>query len=78
MVPVWHLRASRTLDWPEKALKDGDYRPLEYLWWPTPPAVRKTERFKTLMHKAGLVDYWRKNGWPDLCHPVGVDDFACV
>ena len=67
----------RMLDWPEKALKDGDYRPLEYLWWPTPPAVRKTERFKTLVRNAGLVDYWRAHGWPDLCRPIGADDFAC-
>jgi hypothetical protein len=67
----------RMLDWPEKALKDGDYRPLLYLWWPTPPAVRKTERFKALVRKAGLVDYWRARGWPDLCRAQGADDFTC-
>jgi hypothetical protein len=39
--------------------------------------VRKTERFKTLVRAAGLVDYWKARGWPDLCHPVGADDFAC-
>ena len=39
--------------------------------------LRKTERFKAFMRKAGLVDYWRARGWPDLCHPVGADDFAC-
>ena len=21
--------------------------------------------------------YWRARGWPDHCHPVGTDDFAC-
>ena len=26
---------------------------------------------------AGLVDLWRERGWPDLCRPVGTDDFAC-
>jgi len=35
------------------------------------------ERFKALVRKAGLVDYWRARGWPDVCHPVGADDFAC-
>jgi hypothetical protein len=40
-------------------------------------ALRKTERFKTLMRRAGLVDYWRAKGWPDLCRPVGADDFVC-
>jgi hypothetical protein len=39
--------------------------------------VRKTERFKALMRKAGLVDYWKARGWPDLCHPTTGDDFAC-
>jgi len=67
----------RMLDWPEKAAKDGDYRPLSTVWWPTPPAMRKTERFKILVRNAGLVDYWRAHGWPDLCRPVGTDDFIC-
>jgi hypothetical protein len=39
--------------------------------------LRKTERFKNLARKAGLVDYWRVDGWPDLCRPVGADDFEC-
>jgi hypothetical protein len=26
---------------------------------------------------AGLVGYWRERGWPDLCHPMGADDFVC-
>ena len=67
----------RVLDWPEKAVKEGDYRPLQYVWWPTPPSVRKTERFKTLMRNAGVVDYWRAHTWPDLCRPLGADDFVC-
>ena len=32
---------------------------------------RKTERFKTLVRKMGLVDYWKARGWPDLCRPQG-------
>jgi TolB-like protein len=47
------------------------------LWHSSYAPVRKTERFKTLMRKAGMVEYWRAKGWPDLCHPVGADDFAC-
>jgi hypothetical protein len=39
--------------------------------------VRKTDRFKKFVRDAGLVDYWRVRGWPDLCHPVGAGDFAC-
>ena len=47
------------------------------LWAPAYAPVRKLPRFKALMRKAGLVDYWRERGWPDICHPVGNDDFAC-
>jgi hypothetical protein len=50
---------------------------LSSLWRPDFAAVRKTERFKALMRKAGLVDYWRARAWPDLCRPVGADDFVC-
>jgi tetratricopeptide (TPR) repeat protein len=67
----------RLLDWPEKAMRDGDYRPSGFLWWPTPANVRKTERFKTLVRNAGLLEYWRARGWPDLCRPVGANDFVC-
>jgi TolB-like protein len=67
----------RLLDWPEKAMSNSDYRPITSLWWPMPASVRRTERFKMLVRNAGLVDYWRAHGWPDLCHPVGADDFAC-
>src|SRR5262245_32012104 len=70
-------RPERMLDWYEKAMKEGDYRPLGFAWWPTPSSVRKTERFKTFVRDAGLVDYWRARGWPDLCKPVGANDFEC-
>jgi len=67
----------RMLDWPEKSLKEGNYSGLGRVWWPMPSSVRKTERFKTLVRNAGLVDYWKARGWPDLCKPVGTNDFAC-
>jgi TolB-like protein/DNA-binding winged helix-turn-helix (wHTH) protein len=49
------------------------------VWHPSPSyaAVRKTERFRAFARKAGLVEYWRAKGWPELCHPVGNDDFVC-
>jgi tetratricopeptide (TPR) repeat protein len=34
-------------------------------------------RFKVLMRKVGLVDYWKKHGWPDRCRAKGEDDFEC-
>ncbi|HMI97719.1 MAG TPA: BTAD domain-containing putative transcriptional regulator [Micropepsaceae bacterium] len=51
---------------------------VRYLWSPDFAPVRKTERFKTFVRKMGFVDYWRARGWPDLCHPVGADDFVCA
>jgi TolB-like protein/Tfp pilus assembly protein PilF len=66
----------RLLDYPERAMEadelyfavvfDSQYAP-----------VRKTERFKTFVRNAGLVDYWKARGWPDLCKPVGANDFVC-
>jgi hypothetical protein len=63
----------------ETDLKTGYVGPGDnvYLWAPPYQAVRRTERFKAYMRAVGLVDYWRKNGWPDLCRPVGADDFVC-
>ena len=46
-------------------------------WYPAAAPVRKSESFKTFARDVGLLDYWRARGWPDLCHPVGANDFAC-
>ncbi|HEX5280390.1 MAG TPA: hypothetical protein VFW28_09940 [Micropepsaceae bacterium] len=67
----------RMLDWPENAAKRGDRTGIFDVWWPMPSSVRKTARFRKLMRDAGLVEFWRKNGWPDLCHPTTGDDFEC-
>ena len=50
---------------------------MAYVWHPSFAAVRKTERFKALMRKAGLVALWRAEGWPEPCHPTAADDFEC-
>jgi TolB-like protein/DNA-binding SARP family transcriptional activator/Flp pilus assembly protein TadD len=47
------------------------------LWHSSYAPLRKTERFKALMRKVGLVDYWRAKGWPEFCHPTTGDDFVC-
>jgi TolB-like protein len=80
------------LDWvfayvglPERALEfeervtDTGYRGsgFDEVWSPGYAAARRTERFKALVRKRGMVDYWRARGWPEFCHPVGADDFAC-
>jgi hypothetical protein len=66
----------RLLDYPERAMQAGQL--LTAVWFARNYAtVRGTERFKRLVREAGLVDYWKARGWPDLCRPVGVNDFEC-
>jgi adenylate cyclase len=48
-----------------------------YYWFPAMRDIRKTPRFKKFVREIGLVDYWKEFGWPDLCRPVGDDDFVC-
>ena len=45
--------------------------------YPAMCEVRQLPRFKEFVIEIGLVDYWKQYGWPDLCHPVGDDDFVC-
>jgi len=47
------------------------------LWAPSRAPVRKTARFKVLVRKIGLVDYWRARGWPEFCRPTTGNDFVC-
>jgi adenylate cyclase len=46
-------------------------------WYPVMKEVRQLPRFKEFMREIGLVDYWKEFGWPDLCRPIGDDDFVC-
>ena len=69
----------RTLERFENALAVGFSPPNEMvdLWTPIYASVRKTERFKTFVRDAGLVEYWRAKGWPEFCAPTTGDDFTC-
>ena len=44
---------------------------------PAYASMRKTAVFKQFIRDTGTLAYWRAKGWPDLCHPVGADDFTC-
>jgi len=39
--------------------------------------LRQTEVFRQVLRDMGLLDFYHNYGWPDLCHPVGEDDFKC-
>jgi hypothetical protein len=70
--------ASRVPEYYEAEIKTGYMSyDSDVFWLPAAAPLRKTERFKALMRDAGYVEYWKARGWPDLCHPVGADDFAC-
>ena len=70
---------ARVLDTYEDNVEAGYLNPVSTLglWHPTYEPVRKTQRFKTFARNAGLVDYWRMKSWPEVCRPVGADDFVC-
>ena len=40
-------------------------------------ALRQSSRFKQMVTRMGLPNYWREHGWPDFCQPVGDEDFEC-
>jgi hypothetical protein len=86
-LPAWHQWVNwvyayvgapeRLLDYPERALEANEMHRVFRLFTREYAPVRNTERFKTLVRDMGLVDYWKARGWPDLCRPVGANDFAC-
>ena len=39
--------------------------------------LRQTGAFREALQNMGLLDFYREHSWPDLCHPVGEDNFEC-
>jgi TolB-like protein/tetratricopeptide (TPR) repeat protein len=79
-VYVYVGAADHALDVQEDYLKAGILYQIggQVTLWTRPyAAVRKSNLFKTYARNAGMVDYWRARGWPDLCHPTTGDDFEC-
>ena len=63
----------------KSGLSDGY---LNYLWAPEAWSrkVRQDSSFQGFAKRMGMVDYWKQNGWPDLCKPApaaGPDAFTC-
>jgi TolB-like protein len=46
-------------------------------WMPGPPGWRNSAGFKHKLETWGVVDYWRKHGFPPQCHAAGETDFTC-
>jgi len=58
---------------------DADWTAISSFWSSNSAtaAMRQTEVFRTALADMGLLDFYREHGWPDLCHPIGQDDFQC-
>ena len=41
------------------------------------PRYRASAWFRTWARGTGILDYWQTHGFPDICRPVGPDDFEC-
>lgn len=48
-----------------------------WLWGPDMKRFRRSPEFKQLIENLGSQAYWRKNGFPPQCRPLGEDDFEC-
>lgn len=55
----------------------GDLAPFDSPWLPLYSPIRRTERFKSLVRKAGLLNYWRRRQWADRCKPLSINGFEC-
>jgi len=58
---------------------DTNFLGIRAFWNSNPQAgaMRQTQIFRETLKASGLLDFYREYGWPDLCHPVGDDDFEC-
>ena len=46
-------------------------------WEPARMGWRNSAGFKQVLRENGVLDYWRKHGFPSHCRAVGKDDFNC-
>ena len=68
---------SRLMEPAERGLQAGNVITQSTFWSPAWAPARGTAVFKAFVRDAGLVEYWRQRGWPDLCRPQGDTDIVC-
>jgi len=69
------------------AIALGHPEPVADLFWSNLPkfwmwssglhGFRQSDAFRRRVRDSGMLAHWRANGWPDLCRPVGQNDFEC-
>ena len=47
-------------------------------WHPSVSEWRSDARFKRVVQRLQLPQYWQHAGWPDACRPTGDADFKCT
>jgi adenylate cyclase len=70
----------RVMEYYENNLAAGYFQPISttWFWHPSYAPLRKSERFKEFARHIGLVDVWKRVGWPDQCEGNDYDDkFVC-
>jgi TolB-like protein len=50
---------------------------MSVFWTPEKSSLRQEADVRQALLDLGLLEYWQLFGWPDVCRPVGLDDFAC-
>ena len=68
---------NRAFDAVDAAVEADNGTWINVVWEPESKAMRQHPRFKPMIEKYGIVDYWRATTWGDLCRPLGNDDFEC-
>jgi TolB-like protein len=51
--------------------------PLFWLWTPDLRGFRQSDAFRSRIRDTGMLAFWHRYGWPDLCRAEGEDDFVC-
>jgi TolB-like protein len=54
-----------------------DTAAINVIWYAPFGALRNHPVVKAELERMGIADVWRDRGWPDLCRPMGEDDFEC-
>jgi hypothetical protein len=55
----------------------GDIHDTSWLDYTILNPIHNSEAYKQMIRSIKLDDFWRENGFPTSCRPLGEDDFAC-
>ena len=50
---------------------------LYFLWHSNMRSFVNLREVKDVLIEIGMLEFWKADGWPDMCRPVGEEDFIC-